>query len=249
MATLDAPSGEQIQESVEHPVPWRVREAVAVFLISFSVGIVAVVILLAVAPAPVARGLQFPVSLAPLAVVSWLWVRLRHPGRGRLLLGRRPPTRRDVVTGAGFGVAAFLVINVALTAALAAAAQATGVELPEVQQELREAARDPGTMPYLIVAAVIVAPIAEELFFRGMLFQALRRRMRLWGAAALSAVTFAAAHAQATPLASALVFASIFPLGIFLAWVVERRGSLLIAVTVHAVFNLLGVVGMLAGLG
>lgn len=87
-----------------------------------------------------------------------------------------------------------------------------------------------GLMLGLFLAAV-VAPIAEETFFRGFLFAALRRDYPFWAAAACSALIFAAGH---------MVPGAIFPLyvlGFLLAWLRERTGSLWPSIAMHMLNN------------
>lgn len=101
------------------------------------------------------------------------------------------------------------------------------------------AALDPAV---LIVAIVVIAPIAEEVFFRGVVFNAWRReygeRRALLGSAAL----FATIHANTTSwdaLVGSLVVTVpiIFGLGIALATVYRRTGSLAASMALHAGFN------------
>ncbi len=49
------------------------------------------------------------------------------------------------------------------------------------------------TVLVLIVVLTILAPLQEELLFRGYVFRALRNRQRLWPAAVTTGVLFAAA--------------------------------------------------------
>ena len=81
------------------------------------------------------------------------------------------------------------------------------------------------------IAVVIVAPLAEELFFRGFLYQALRKWRGVAQATVLSALLFAVAHGHP------LLIAGIFPLGIILAYVFEKRNSLTATIATHAFFN------------
>ncbi len=87
--------------------------------------------------------------------------------------------------------------------------------------------------PWLIVfGVVLVAPIAEEIFFRGVVFNAwLReggRRYAYIGSAAL----FAIIHVSLVSLIP------IFILGLALAWVYERSGFTLLApMAMHATVN------------
>ncbi|MEX1156278.1 MAG: CPBP family intramembrane glutamic endopeptidase [Chloroflexota bacterium] len=93
-----------------------------------------------------------------------------------------------------------------------------------------------GDPTVVLVAFVVVAPIAEELFFRGVAYNAWIRergpRFALYG----SAVLFALIHG------SVFALVPIFALGIALALVYRRTGSLPAAMAMHAGFNAISVV-------
>ena len=103
----------------------------------------------------------------------------------------------------------------------------------------RDIARDLGldTGPLAAVAVVfviaVVAPISEEIFFRGMLFGGLRRRLPTIAAAAISAAVFGALHAPTGPTAVPPLIA----FGFVLALLYERSGSLGPAIVLHAINN------------
>ncbi|MDQ7842798.1 MAG: CPBP family glutamic-type intramembrane protease [Armatimonadota bacterium] len=91
---------------------------------------------------------------------------------------------------------------------------------------------------FLLLCALV--PVGEELFFRGFVYGALRR----WGiplANVLSAFFFAAVHHQVVH------FLPVFLLGIILAWLYERTGSLLPAMLVHALNNAVAILQTLYG--
>jgi membrane protease YdiL (CAAX protease family) len=91
---------------------------------------------------------------------------------------------------------------------------------------------------WLVLLVCALVPIGEEMFFRGFVYGSLRR----WGAAAatvLSALFFGAVHQQVVH------FLPIVVLGVILALLYERTGSLLPAMLVHAVNNLVAVLGAL----
>jgi hypothetical protein len=140
------------------------------------------------------------------------------------------------------GVVSVVVIGFGLGALLDFIARSLGARLPEVQEGFRELAGDRTAAPLLVLGSVLVAPAAEELFYRGMLFPALRRRMDLWPAMGLSGVLFGLSHLQTTLDGYLLVLLIIIPLGMFLAWLYERTGSIVAPVLAHATFNLIQVV-------
>lgn len=87
----------------------------------------------------------------------------------------------------------------------------------------------------LIVAVVILAPLAEEALFRGLLFGGIRAR---WGstlATVLSAVIFGAAHMNVS------LFLPLAVAGLLLAMLYGRSGSLWPSTVAHATLNGLSV--------
>lgn len=91
---------------------------------------------------------------------------------------------------------------------------------------------------WIVVLVCVLVPIGEEMFFRGFVYGTLRR----WGVAAgavLSALFFAVVHQQVVH------FLPIALLGVILAVIYERTGSLLPAMVVHAANNLVAVLGAL----
>lgn len=86
----------------------------------------------------------------------------------------------------------------------------------------------------LWLGAAVIAPIAEELFFRGILQTFLVGLFqRRWAAIGLTSVTFGMIHLQQVHAIPALVL-----LGILIGYAYERTGSLLPPVVIHALFNL-----------
>jgi len=86
--------------------------------------------------------------------------------------------------------------------------------------------------PWLVILAVVIlAPIAEEVFFRGVVFNAwLREGGRRWAFIGSSAL-FALIHA------SVVALLPIFLLGLALAWTYQRTGNLLAPIAMHAMVN------------
>ncbi len=88
--------------------------------------------------------------------------------------------------------------------------------------------------PWLfLLGAVVVAPVVEEVFFRGFLFAGLRGRYGWQKAALISAALFAAVHLQLTAVVP------IFLLGLIFAFLYEQSGSIWPAVLMHVSSNAL----------
>lgn len=173
---------------------------------------------------------------ACLGTITVAWVRLRYPGSFPALglSSRRllPDLGAGFLSGLGLFLGAVFVVMPIVTVAISLV---TGdpVNVPEQEIGLEEG---PSALAVALggVAAIIAAPIAEELFFRGFLFGALRRRRSFAVAGSISAAIFAAFHV--IPLLMPLFFV----VGLGLAYVYERRGSLLASMAAHVGFNVIG---------
>ncbi len=99
-------------------------------------------------------------------------------------------------------------------------------------QQFVSGAPNLATLLMTFALAVIVAPLLEETFFRGILHGALRRRFGPWVATIGSAFVFAAVHPQ-LPLG----FPPLFLLGATFSVLFELRGSLIPCIVAHATNN------------
>lgn len=88
------------------------------------------------------------------------------------------------------------------------------------------------------VALVIIAPLAEEIIFRGFLYRALKSKARPVVAAIIASVIFGLAHLQWN------VGVDTFVLSLFLIWVYEKTGTLWSAFALHALKNLIAFVAI-----
>lgn len=83
----------------------------------------------------------------------------------------------------------------------------------------------------LVAMAVVVAPIVEEIIFRGCIYRFLKSQTTLLGAQIISGAVFALLHANL------LSFIPLVIVGVLLARVYEKTGSLAVAIWFHAFFN------------
>lgn len=93
-------------------------------------------------------------------------------------------------------------------------------------------------MATLAITAVIVAPFAEEVFFRGFLFSGISKRWGYSWGVIVSAALFAVAHAGSGGLVP------IFILGMLLAWLYIKTGSLWPCIFAHFAYNSLALLFM-----
>ncbi len=97
--------------------------------------------------------------------------------------------------------------------------------------ELVLSSRDPIALLLLVVTTVALAPLFEELVFRGVLIPVLVRSMGRSGAVLISSFVFAMAHLSVSE------FPPLFVLGIGLALLRLSSGRLLPCVLMHALWN------------
>ncbi len=106
--------------------------------------------------------------------------------------------------------------------------------LPATQAFMTETARyamdHKGQFGWQVLLTVGFAPVAEEYFFRGLLFRALDREWGGWRAMAGSAAFFAIYHPPVSWL-------PVFMLGLCSAWLFKRGGRLLPCVLLHMTYN------------
>ncbi|MFM8302744.1 MAG: lysostaphin resistance A-like protein, partial [Actinomycetota bacterium] len=95
----------------------------------------------------------------------------------------------------------------------------------------------------LLVGIVVVAPVVEELLFRGALLRALQRRVSVPVAVFLSAAIFAGVHVVGDPGSYAVV-PGLLLLGLCSGWQAARTGDLGVSVLLHMGFNLLSAVSL-----
>lgn len=107
--------------------------------------------------------------------------------------------------------------------------------------------RDLTSIIVLVLVAVLLAPIAEELMFRGLLLRTFMHRFRFWPAAALSSVLFGAFHVyEVDTLTGAITLAcSVGMLGLVNCYLVRITGRLTPGIMVHATYNALAVATVL----
>ena len=106
---------------------------------------------------------------------------------------------------------------------------------------------DPAVLLASLVAAAVIAPAWEELFFRGFATTAWARAAGAPAAIVRGAVFFALVHVittwqgDAAPAAgiAVIAFSVRLPVGLVLGWLFLRRRSLLAAIALHATYNAL----------
>ena len=93
-------------------------------------------------------------------------------------------------------------------------------------------ASSPALLGAMVILAVVIAPLTEEIVFRAFLFRFLRIHFPRWLALTSSALIFALLHGNI------LAFLPLFALGFFFSYAYERTGRIAVTMIAHALFNL-----------
>ena len=211
---------------------WRVLSPIGAVILAFACAVVGAGILSATSLSTDSAGavLAFVTSALILVFALLLWRRLPDHERRAVVAVKRGRLRRAVGVGAARRRRA--------SSSAPGSSSPCGSAIDPVVERRIEDVEDIGTAPWQLVlticALVVLAPLGEELLFRGLLLRGLVRRMRFWPAALLSSALFASAHIDAYllwPRAIALVGT-----GVALAWIYRRRGYWA-SVAAHATVN------------
>lgn len=164
-------------------------------------------------------------------VATYLVIVRRGRGSWREIGFRRPPLLPLLLTPLLFvaQMTALVTINLILTRIIGQ------FENPQIA-----ALTDPGGFSWLNFAAVflvgaVVAPIVEELIFRGLIYQWLRARSNVVVAVLVSAAIFSVAHVEP------VLMPALFGVGLVLALAFEWSRSLWITILLHFFQNALAI--------
>ncbi len=192
---------------------------------------------------------------AVIAIVTvallWLWLRTRHP-TWRAVMGIEGGREgvRHFAWGAGAGLILYPIVALGVGLVVIVLLEAFAGDPVETPDQLAPGLTGAGRI-LAVLYGFAIAPIAEEFFFRGVLFRALADRRGFWAGALISGAVFGLVHYPVgEPFADAMVLPLVMTVtGIGLAWIYERRQSLLAPIAAHMVFNAIGLVLILSGVG
>jgi membrane protease YdiL (CAAX protease family) len=220
-------------------IRWTAREFVPVALMPFGLVLFAYYLVYGFlgwdsdAGGVVVTASQQLALLLPIAI----YVRRTRGSLAPLGLRRGGWDAGDVVAGVGAGLGAIVAGSVVIAITIAIVRAITGNE-PSATNVLNDTSG-----PWLVLnalMAIALAPLCEEVYFRGFLFQGLRGRFRFFPAAAISATVFAFVHVEP------IRFFGLAVMGVILAGVFERRRTLVASMAAHATVNVVAVLLLFA---
>lgn len=145
-----------------------------------------------------------------------------------------------------FGVSFLVLVLCFVTLGLyAAVTKGLGLDAIDPESNVpRELFKHRSVVPLTVFLVLVIAPVAEEMFFRGFLFHGLWARYGFWVGAFSSGLLFSLIHVSGRDLLGLIVPFTI--IGMLFAWLVRRTGSLWNAILVHFLFNAVGLTGTFA---
>jgi membrane protease YdiL (CAAX protease family) len=177
-----------------------------------------------------------------IALVYWFLKKNRSSFKA---IGLRKPKWMDPVFGL-MGLPAYFVIYIVLLNVVTHFAPHLNVSEKQ-QLGFNNVAGLPDIL-LTFVSLVVLPPIAEEIIFRGLIYTSLRRKMRMWGAAVVTSLLFAAGHLPEGGSSGPLYIAAIdtFSLSLVLVYLREKTGGLYASMTLHGLKNLIAFIALLA---
>jgi membrane protease YdiL (CAAX protease family) len=164
--------------------------------------------------------------------IVWLRVRKLRKLPWSWLGVQAPKALRLVGLGFGLGIA-FLVLNIASSYLFS---QILGIQQNQADQFPIKLGDTSGQIMVLL-AAMVLAPLGEELLFRGYIFHSLRQDLGRPAAYIGSALLFSGVHIFGVTQGAVALLIPLFFGGLLLAWATDRTESLVPSIIAHAMNN------------
>lgn len=228
------------REVVFEGAPWGVGEAVIIFLLSIAIGTGLALLMrnyfvnnYSDVPAVILTLFFSSVVLYTLLLGGTFFsVMVRHHSHPSALGLRLSGMGKGTLWGVAVGLPLFVAaIMVSFIADQLLGPNKNPDMVSQAATKVGSGGISIGLFLLLAIALVILAPVCEEIFFRGYLYPALRNRVDRTPALIINGVMFAAAHFEI------IGFLPRALLGIGLSYVYERNRTLWAPIAGHAVYN------------
>jgi membrane protease YdiL (CAAX protease family) len=232
-------------------VTWSWWEAPVVYLVAMVIAAVPILIAAVASGSDASAVDTGPTYILALVVtelaffgVVLFWVAVVHSTRLSILWPPKKPLR-DLAVGIPAGLGLYIV-GIAVSLVTDQVYEWIAGHGPPSPDQVPKAV----TGAWLIltgIGVVFLAPLGEETLFRGFLYRGLRRsftynaerrRLPVWAAAVISGGLFGLGHLQG--LSFFVLVPPLWAVGIGLAFVYQKRRSLLASMAAHGTFNVIG---------
>lgn len=206
---------------------WPILRGLGIYVLFLVLPVALMILVQLVAPQAAEAALWVLENFSSLITVLFLLLLYRLAGvRCRDAVGWKPENVKISDHGAAFGLG--ICGNVAISAVLnllpASWLESYGEQSAQVLGN---------SMLMNVITVVLIAPVCEEILFRGMIFGSYRQVLPFVWAGGLSALLFGAAHVHPLWVCYA------FLMGFCFSVMVERKGSISISIAAHIGFNLM----------
>lgn len=238
-ARADQPEGDA--EPDNQRVPWTVGDGVVAVLLLAVISVFLGVAMEAVRAAGLLSRIEAfrvlaPASVAAMFLLVWAFA-VRKRGGSLADLGLKKSRWLGDFGLAVLGEVAVLLVVMGYATLLLYLAKTKLPQQPVVELFGRSGAG----IALAVLYVAVLAPIGEELFFRGFIYGTMRQRWGVrWGMVA-SAGLFALFHVHP------LLYVPMFSIGVALALLYQYRGTLVPAIMLHGLNNLLALVILFRG--
>jgi membrane protease YdiL (CAAX protease family) len=233
------PSGDARPEAT-----WSWYEALVVYIVAFLVaGLATLPLIRLMEPETDLTNIVLTTAAALVILgVLLLWLSTYHKGwLGVMRLPERGTSRNEIGSGVLFALGLYPVMVILVGGLLTYLLQTISGQQVEAPEQVGEHLPAIGTA-ITIVYAIVIVPVGEGLFFRGVLFRSLRDRHGFWVGAMGSAVGFALIHyIPGSAVDAALLMIVMFFTGLALCFLYERRGTIVAPLAAHVTFNVIGI--------
>jgi CAAX protease family protein len=178
-------------------------------------------------------------------MLVWLtWQARDWRSRIGVILGRRGV--RDAAIGLGLGALVYLGVSLLSVPLLSLFRHGLGSSVSPPEQIPEGLSTNAKILTAIL--ALVVAPVTEELFYRGILYRGVRDRHGVALGIVVSAVLFGASHVVEAPWRDVLYLQTLMVItGAAFATIYERRGNLVADIAAHVAFNVIGILIIFSG--
>lgn len=212
-------------QPVEYTVPWKASDNwVGVILLILIDALLLVIIWQGIGKQIAQNAgvifLELAYLLPVVVIFAWRRIHWKHLGFGSF-------DWNTMGLGCGLLIASYVIILLHNLILMALGIDTQGEDILKAFASLESPV-------WFIIVGVLFAPLVEEIFFRGFLFQGFRQRYGWINSMLLSSAIFAAAHLDLASLIPTFILGSV------LAYMYHRSNSVWPGIILHFLVNALG---------
>jgi len=225
--------------------PWGVGEAFVIFFASMAIAATVGLVLsqaLNISTASLSSRIVY-IFISSIVLYSFLLagtfysVVVRHKSTLSAIGIKLEGMGKSLTWGVGLGVPLFIgALGLAYISQLITGPTTSNSPISRSMNQVATAGVSTGFVFLLVFTLVVLAPVCEEIFFRGYLYPALRNRMDMQPAMILNGILFAAAHFELVGFLPRML------LGYGLCYMYDRNRNLAASMLGHALYNALLIV-------